>query len=68
MGRGVMEFHVFVPLQPFIVFRFMGIQVIQNYVNFTVIMTGHDLVHERKKFNTSAPVGMSRLHFSGRDI
>ena len=42
MGRCVVEFHVFMSLQPFVVFGFMDIQVVQNNMDFTVAMPGHE--------------------------
>src|ERR1700760_1645602 len=46
MGRGKMEMDVLVPSQPAVVFGLVGIEIVQNHMDFAAAMFGNHAVHE----------------------
>ena len=60
-----MEMDVFVPGQPTVAFGLVGVEVVEDHVDFAVGMLGYDAVHEVEKLHTAATFVMIALHQPG---
>src|ERR1019366_10617311 len=63
-GRA-MEMDIFVPRQPTVSFGLMGVEVLEDHVDFAVGMFGYDAVHEVEKFHAAAALVMIAFHQPG---
>ena len=62
MGRRKMEMYILVPRPPAIVFRLMGIEIVQNHMDLAAGMIGNHAVHEIQELDAPAALIMA-----GRD-
>ncbi len=46
--------HILVPGQPAVTFGFVGVQIVQNDVDFSAFVVLDDTVHEVEEFDASA--------------
>ena len=68
MGRRKMEMDVLVPRQPAVVFRLVGIEIVQNHMDLTPALFGHQTVHEIQELDTPAALIMAGLDQASGDI
>ena len=65
VGWGEVEMDVFVVRQPAVICRLVGIEIVQNDVNFASRVIGDDPVHEIEKLDPSTALVMPRLDQPG---
>src|SRR5215469_18715821 len=53
MGRRKMEMDVLVPRQPAVVFRLVGIEIVQNHMDLAAAMFGNHAVHEIQELDAT---------------
>ena len=68
MGRGVVEVDVGMAGEPPVDFRLMGIEVVQDDVEFLIGIFGDKSVHEAQELASFAPLEMAGLDHAGSDV
>jgi hypothetical protein len=65
--RDEMEMDFWVFLEPTLVLL-MGVEIVEDDVEFSIREGGNDIVHEAEELDTAAPLGMRRNDLSGGDF
>ena len=68
MGWGKVEMHVFVPGQPAVAFWLVGVEIIENDMDFAVLMGLDEAVHEVKELDASAAFVLTACDHARRNI
>jgi hypothetical protein len=63
-----MEVHIFVTLQPAVVFGFVSVQVVENDMNLPAGVAGDDFIHEVEELPPSASLVMAGPHKASGDF
>lgn len=63
-----MHMHARMKFQPAIPFGFVGVEIVENDVDFACGVFRHNLIHEIEKLTASAPGIVSRFHLAGDHI
>ncbi len=68
IGRGVMKTYLRMSSQPAVLFRLVGIQIVEDHVNLTVRMQRHDFIHEIQELAPTPPRVVPRFYFSRQHV
>src|SRR5215831_1272573 len=68
MGRRKMEMDVLVPSQRAVVFRLVGIEIVQNHMDLAAVMFGNQAVHEIQELDAPAALIMTGLDQASGNI
>ena len=63
-----MKVHVFVSGKPAVVLRLIGVEVLEDHMDFLVGILRNELVHEMQKLPTPSPFVVSGLYLTGCHI